>query len=159
LTAPAAEPAEGEAPRKSPMVPAIAGVVALLLGLGIGMKVIGPKLGGGAPKPAAHEPVKEEAPRLVKIENVIVNPSGTQGAHFLIVSIAIQVGSAETENKLHLADVPLRDAINGVLEQMTLDQLSAPGARELLRTRLHTVAVKFAADTGVQIFLPQFLIQ
>jgi flagellar basal body-associated protein FliL len=155
-----AESTVAEAPRKSPIVPAIAGVLALLVGAAVGMKVLGPKLGGGASaKPAVHEPVKEEAPRLVKLDNIIVNPAGTQGQHFLIVSLAIQVSSADVETKLHTAEVPLRDAINGVLASLTLDQLSANGAREQLRAQLRATAQRFAADTGMQVFLPQFLIQ
>jgi flagellar basal body-associated protein FliL len=160
VTAPASDVVIVEAPKKSPMIPAVAGVVALLAGAFIGMKVIAPRLGGAAPAAKAEAPKgKEEAPKMVKLENIIVNPADTQGQHFLIVSLVIQVASAETEAKLHAADVPLRDAVNGVLEQMTLDELSAPGARETLRARLKATAIKFAADTTIQIFLPQFLIQ
>jgi flagellar basal body-associated protein FliL len=136
--------------------------VALVAGIGVGTKVLAPRLRGGADpvKAAAAEPAKESGPpRMIKLDNLIVNPAGTQGAHFLIVSVGIEVKSAAVETRLHEAEVPLRDAVTDLLARKSMDQLAQPGVRDEMRRELSALAIKFAQDSTVKVYLPQFLIQ
>lgn len=157
--APDAAPPATPEPKGRPIVPIAAGVVAVLIGAVVGMKVIAPRLhhpAAAAEKPA---PAKQEAPRLVKFENVIVNPAGTQGQRYLIVSISVEVKTADAENHLHQADDAIRDAMTSTLGQMNMDELTAPAGRDTVRSRMRAIAAHFAQDTAITVYLPQFLIQ
>jgi len=158
----AAAPAAAGKPGMSTKVIAMA-VAALVVGGALGMFIIAPKLRGG-PKSAAtteeHKPEgKTEAPRIVRLDNIIVNPAGTLGQRFLIVSVAIETKSAAAEEKLKNAEIPFRDAVTGLLERMTMPQLTQLGARDSVRIAVATFAKKLAGDTALQVYLPQFLIQ
>jgi flagellar FliL protein len=145
---------------KSPLMRNLPVVGALVLGVLVGTFVVVPRLRpSSAPAKAEVKHASTEPPRMVKVENIIVNPAGTAGQHFLIVSLAIQVPTAEAETRLRQSDAPMRDAVTGVLERLTLDQLTQPGAREKLRRDVKAAAARFAGDTGIQVFVPQFLIQ
>jgi flagellar basal body-associated protein FliL len=135
--------------------------LALVAGAGVGTLVLAPRLGGGAKAPphVAAEAKETGPPRIIRLDNLIVNPAGTQGAHFLIVSVGFEVKSAVAETKLHEAEVPLRDAVTDMLARMNMDQLSQPGVRDEIRRQLSLLAVRFAHDSAVQVYLPQFLIQ
>jgi flagellar protein FliL len=137
-------------------------IAALVVGGGIGMFVLGPKMHGAA-KPAveakAAQDAKPEAAKIFRLDNIIVNPAGTQGQRFLIVSIAIEVGTDPTLERLKNSEVPLRDAVTGMIERMTLPQLTQLGARDTVRAGVLVYARKFADDSAVHVYLPQFLIQ
>ncbi|HEY3934420.1 MAG TPA: flagellar basal body-associated FliL family protein [Gemmatimonadales bacterium] len=157
--APSAAPAAAAAPTKT----IILAIAALMVGSAIGAFVVAPRFraGAAASTPAADHGKKQdtEPPRMVKIDNVIVNPAGTQGQHYLIVSVAIEVSTAEAEARLHREEIPLRDAVTGLLERMTLDRLTQLGARDTLRGQIARTAVAFAGDSALKVYLPQFLIQ
>lgn len=141
---------------------------ALVVGLGLGLIVVGPRLGGGAAPAAAtagaegHEgkgDQKVEARRIFRLDNIIVNPAGTQGQRFLIVSVAVEVTSEAAEARLKASEVPFRDAVTGMIERMTLTQLTQVGARDSVKAGVLEFAKKYAAASTVHVYLPQFLIQ
>ena len=90
----------------------------------------------------------------------IVNPAGSEGSHFLMASVAIQVADDHAVDALRAHDDAVRDRVISVLEKESIESLSAPGARDTLRTR---IARALAPYTGItdpsRVFLPQFVIQ
>ena len=139
-------------------------VAALVVGGALGLFVVAPRLRGGSAEPAAaatpaKDEAKKEPPRIFRLDNVIVNPAGTLGQRFLIVSVAVEVNTPGAEENLKRADVAFRDAVTGLLERMTLNQLTQLNARDTVRAAVIGYARKFAADTAVRVYLPQFLIQ
>lgn len=157
-----ADPIAEEIPAASGgKMPIIAAVGALLVGVAAGMFVIAPRLPGAAP--AKHEaPAEgEEAPKkvLFELENVIVNPAGSQGQRFIVATVAFEVSSEATRNVLHESETQIRDAVTGVLERKTVDELLAPGARDSLRDAFAKVVAPYLKGEKVQVFIPQFLVQ
>lgn len=156
-----------EAPegKGSKFLPVIVGVVALAIGGAVGTFVVGPKLrpspeAAAAKAKAEHDKKKgEEPPRLVKLEGVIVNPAGAMGQRFLVASVAFEAADAETEKLMQESEVPLRDAVIGVIEKKTLPWLMAAGARDSLRMELGEVASHYTGGKKVAVYIPQFLIQ
>lgn len=164
-----------EAPTDETPVPAPAGPKrfllpggALVAGAVIGMMVVGPKF---APKTAGAAPAEQEAseaehggkegekPALVKLDNLIVNPAGSDGSRYLVITVAFEVKDAKAQAKLSEADVQLRDAVSSMLERRTLADLTLLGARDSIRRELTEVARPFAGGAAVRTFIPQFLIQ
>jgi flagellar basal body-associated protein FliL len=101
-----------------------------------------------------------EPAKLVELENLIVNPAGSQGNRFLMTSVAFAVADEKGQKLLDDSKVELRDRVTGVLENMTMAQLTAPGARDTLKARIAVVAGELLGPkTAVRVFLPQFVIQ
>ena len=151
-------------------------VVALAAGVALGTLVLGPKLAGSKQATAASAEAKgesgegkhgkqegrgkEDKPAVYRVENIIVNPSGSEGTHYLMATVAISLTDSKQEELLKAHEDEMRDRVISVLEKQTLESLSAPGARDSLRGRIATALVPFVgpADPS-RIFLPQVVIQ
>jgi flagellar basal body-associated protein FliL len=166
----AAKPAPAKAGTAMPLTIGIV-VVALAAGVAVGTLLLGPQLARSR-KPAVtpastHEAGgkeskegKGEKPSVYRVENIIVNPSGSEGSHFLMATVAIQVDDTKLEEMLRAHDDQVRDRVIGVLEKQTIESLSAAGARDSLRGMIARALVPIipSADPA-RIFLPQFVIQ
>lgn len=180
-TAANAEGAAKAGPNKMALIGAIVG--GLAVGVGAGMFAVGPKV---APAPTAeqmalidsvnaeaakHEKKKggghgeggegEAAAPLVKLENLIVNPAGTEGARFLMTSIAIQLATAEEAQALQGREPELRDAVTSVLAAQSLTELAAPDARTRLKGKIVGVVQPMLGEDAEapKVFIPTFVIQ
>ncbi len=143
-----------------PMVLAVVAVIALVAGLGLGAKVVGPRVKGGASTAdSVVAPPPGTPPRMVRVDNIIVTPSTPAGSRYVILSVAFEVPDEATEQRLHRSEIPLRDAIIGVLESESVATLSRPGAREDLKGTLATLAGRFAPGAKITVYIPQFLVQ
>jgi flagellar basal body-associated protein FliL len=152
-------------------------VVALAAGVALGTLVLGPRLAKsktsattvaapGARSEGEHGGKgkdgkgKEEKTSVFRVENVIVNPLGSEGTHFLMATVAISLVDSKQEESLKAHEDEMRDRVISVLEKQTLESLSAPGARDTLRGRIATALAPLtgSADPS-RVYLPQFVIQ
>lgn len=145
---------------------------ALLVGGALGAMVIAPSIRPPdtiivqeAPKPADHdsgEVSEKEAPggegRLVRLDNLIVNPAGSQGTRFLMVSVAVEAPNAKVEEALRARDAQIRDVVIALLERKTMDALSQPGARDVLKKEMADTLGRLSG-ARLRVYLPQFVIQ
>jgi flagellar protein FliL len=158
--------ATSDAPSSGPM-PLIAALVALVLGAAAGFFVVAPKLGGGAAPSAeasglvddGHGNMVPAKGHFFDLTNVIVNPAGSQGARFIVVSVSFEVATEDQQLDLANAETKLRDGVSSVLERKTVDQLLAPGARDAIRAEFAAVAKPFLKGGAATVFIPQYLIQ
>ncbi|MFS8638892.1 MAG: flagellar basal body-associated FliL family protein [Gemmatimonadota bacterium] len=138
--------------------------VGLAAGGAVGWAVIGPGL---ASQRAAGATVDAEsrtsAPReraFYTIENLVVNPAGTRGMRFLVVTIAVELASAAAADELTSRDAEVRDALVRLLGRMTVEELADVERREALRNEIHgAVADLLARDEVVRVYLPLYVIQ
>ena len=70
---------------------------------------------------------------IFPIDDIIVNPSGTDGKRLLLVSLGFDVGSEEGKNELKNKEVLLRDAVISTLSSKTLVQLDNIAYRDSLK--------------------------
>jgi flagellar FliL protein len=159
-----ANPVPESAPATSGgMVPMLAAIVSLLVGAAVGVFVVAPRLAGGAPAEAEAEAGEagEGAPKsvLYSLQNVIVNPAGSQGQRFIVATVAFEVADEKIRQQLHESETQLRDAVTGVLEKRTVEELLRPGARDGLRGEFEKAAQPFLRGAKVKVFIPQFLVQ
>lgn len=174
----AAIPAEGAAPtgaRKKGLVPILI-VSGAVLGGVMASLLVAPRIiaridaraahdsAGSAPEAGSEGATGEHAAggeaKLVELENIIVNPAGSQGTRFLMTTVVVSVPNDQLQKQLAERKVELRDQVTTILEGQTMTQLTAPGARDSVKAR---VAVAVAGIIGprvpVRIFVPQFVIQ
>jgi len=145
--------------------------VAVILGGLSGSQLIAPQiLGARSAAPRAGSSERERSEKgtdgpevtgiLFEIENVIVNPAGSQGSRFLMASVAIELPSAETEAFMHGHEAQVRDAVISVLENQTMQMLSKPGAREKLKEELAEALLPLSGGAKwLRVYIPQFVVQ
>lgn len=187
--APAAAPA-GAAKPGLPIPLIGAAVGALVLGTVLGLFVIAPRVvgsRGAAAQPAAADAAGHgesaaaekgghgakaekgghggsgghgEAGSVHRIENLIVNPAGSQGRRFLMMTVAIQVTDGKVESGLRAQDAQLRDAIIGALETQPMAVITGPGGRDSVRTAIRRAITPIVGEhEPFDVFLPQFVLQ
>jgi flagellar basal body-associated protein FliL len=159
-------PAAGDPPRARKLTLAVT-AAATLAGIAVGGVVVGPRL--AAPASAAQEKPAEQAEhgessdhaekKMVRVDNLVVNPAGSEGLRFLMVSVAFAVRDPAAETRLRGSDVQIRDLVTGVFERQTMASLTRPGARDSLRISLAEAVKPLIGNAPVRVFLPQFVIQ
>ena len=102
---------------------------------------------------------KEGESAVFKLENVIVNPAGTQGSRFLMATVAFECDDPKVDEMLRSNDIAIRDRVISVLENQTMEMLTRPGARDSIRILLAEAIAPFADDAELRVYLPQFVIQ
>jgi flagellar basal body-associated protein FliL len=169
------EVAEGAEAAPAPAGPAkvktlgiIAGAV--VLGISLGAFALGPRL-AGSPGEKAEEPAAKKSHggggahggssgSFIEIDNVVVNPAGSQGAHFLMATVALDVHEKEAEEYLRMNEHIVKDVIMKTLGSQTLEMLSEPGARDALKGMLAQDIGALVDDPEVvTVYLPEFVVQ
>ncbi|MGH7507069.1 MAG: flagellar basal body-associated FliL family protein, partial [Longimicrobiales bacterium] len=142
---------------------------------GVGAFVVGPMIAGsdGAAAPAdghgesaegsgghGSQGERPSGSEIHTIENLVVNPAGTQGTRFLIVSLALAPDNSATLSKLVAFDAAIRDTLLQVLAAKTIQELSDPTQRDRFRKEMRLAAESVIAPGRItKIFLPQFVLQ
>jgi flagellar FliL protein len=161
------EKVEAEAPPKKKRLPLILAIVgAVVVGSAAGVFVAGPMLAGKpageAAKEAEAEAAAEDAvPKPVyQIDNLVLNPAGTEGTRFLMATVAVQVPDEAAMALLKERDLELRDAVLRVLGTKSVQELADVSRRDSLKVELfHVLAEQLPGKTVREIYLPQFVIQ
>jgi flagellar protein FliL len=157
------------------LLPLIGGIVGgLALGGILGFTLLGPKLSHKAPtapvgadsakaakKESGPEAKKGDAPPpIYQVDNLVMNPAGSGGSHFLLMSVALQLKDASSLEMIKGRDAELRDAILRLFSRKTNEQISDITARDQFGTELMAVLDKmFGAGTVAKIYFPQFVVQ
>ena len=143
-------------------------LIAAIVGGGAGAMVLGPKFRA---QPAATEDGEEEAGdhgaeakgghgEILSIGNLIINPAGSQGTRFLMVTVGIEATSKEAMASLREQELAVRDAIGSLLESKSLAELTQFGARDTIRAALADKLKPMAgASAKIRVYLPQYVIQ
>jgi flagellar protein FliL len=152
----------------------LAAIAALLLGGVLGLLVAGPKMTSlvlgdpvadtpaGAPggRTRAERSGKSEPTAIYSIDNLVVNPYGTRGTRFLMISLTMELDAVKTGEALKARDAEIRDRMLEILGGKTVEELVAVEARDELRRELQAATQALLREGQVlRIHLPQFVIQ
>lgn len=171
------EATEAHAGRKP--VGVIGFVAGLIVGSVVGWAIAGPMLvqrafPGGIPAAIAAQPPRAAAgesialpldsagaPRSThSIENLIINPAGTQGTRFLLVSMAIEALDGPTLKLLEQRDVEVRDAVIDLLGSSTVPELTEMENRENVKTAVRERVQRLLGRNKIgRIYFSQYVIQ
>jgi flagellar FliL protein len=98
--------------------------------------------------------------RIFRLDNLIVNPAGSEGTRFLMASVAFEVETEAAEAALKDHEVQVRDLVVTRLESQTMQMLTRPAARDSIKRQLgQVVAPVVGPKSRVTVYLPQFVIQ
>lgn len=117
-----------------------------------------------------NKPVEEEAEEVAKklpvgqhivnVKDVIVNPAGTNGSRFLLVSVAFDVDTEEARKDLEKKDTVLRDMLLSSLSIKSLDQLIDPFERENLRKELRKKSSELLSEGSIlNVYFSKYIVQ
>ena len=182
----AAAPQDAPAAPAKAKLPMLIGMIAvgLALGGGTGAAVVGPmvakKMGkvytlkavadsaghgdgeaaaGGEHGAEGKEGAAGAIPVLV-LDNLVLNPAGSGGTHFLLLTVAIEVGSAAASASFTARDAELRDIVLTSLGSKTTEQLTDISARDQFKTEIQqAIDEHFGKKSVKRLYFPQFVVQ
>jgi flagellar FliL protein len=151
--------------------------VGLAVGGGTGALFIGPMLAKKmSAKAASHTEADSAAtdssahgkpgeagvgsPTVQLLENLVLNPAGSGGSRFLLLSIAIECADAKVLGNMQVRDAELRDVILTSLGSKTVEELTDVSARERIKKEIQaSIEERFGKASVSRIYFPQFVIQ
>lgn len=95
-----------------------------------------------------------------EIENLIINPSGSDGERYLLLSMALELNSSGDIMLIERDGIKIRDQINTILSYRTVEQLNDLGSRDALKREIG-VAINLILDKkAVQnLFFTKYVMQ
>ncbi|HIE04046.1 MAG TPA: flagellar basal body-associated FliL family protein [Candidatus Latescibacteria bacterium] len=115
-------------------------------------------------KPKKKSPKEEKRPSgvgIYLIKDLIVNPAGTHGTRFFLVSLGLEYSPPGAEDKVKEQEPRIRDSLITILAKKTLAQLSDITYREKLRREINQAVQKVLADDAkvLHIYFVKYVLQ
>lgn len=158
--------------KKGPILPLVFAVLAAAVGGTLGVTLLGPAVapglaaraesGGGSSRGGGGHGATASGPAetLHILENLVVNPAGSEGTRYLLVSVAIEPEDQGMIDGLAALEVSCRHTLLTTFGSKTVEELSnislRPQLVEELRDSLESVVGKGIIH---RIYLPQYVIQ
>jgi flagellar FliL protein len=110
--------------------------------------------GGGEHGPAAPPP-------LYTISDLVLNPAGSGGTRFLMLSVAFDMKDSTGVEAMKLRDAEIKDAVLALVGSKTVDQLAEVASREPLKVEIKDLVGKITKKPKQikRVSFPQFVIQ
>jgi flagellar protein FliL len=155
-----ADAAPAKSGKKGIILLALAGLVA---GAPTGLFVTGPLLASRS----SSSPAKPKAGKGLEnssvthaVENLVLNPAGSNGTRFLMVSATFELKDGGIENQMKEHDAEVRDHILSVLGKKTVEELTNIAQREQIKKDvIESVGALFEKGAVKKVFFGQFVIQ
>ena len=143
--------------RRMVLILAIAGILA---GGAAGFLGVGPVLAKRRTVTPAAKHEEPNAAVIHAIENLVLNPAGSNGTRFLMVTATFELKDGGVEQQMKDHDAEVRDHILAMLGKKTVEELSDITLREGMKQEvLASVAGLFTKDGVRKVFFAQFVIQ
>jgi flagellar basal body-associated protein FliL len=96
------------------------------------------------------KPIPPAAPAIVILEEIIVNPAGTEGRRYLATRVGFQSSSPNAELEIGSRTALIRDVVISLLSSKSMAQLSSLSYRDTLREEIKGVANLQLKDTKIE---------
>lgn len=97
---------------------------------------------------------------FIKLEGMIVNPSGSDGKRFLMIDIGVESQSAAALAELQQNEIVVRDTLLKVLSSRTVEELSSVDRRSELKNDLRgALNAVLKRGTIDYLYFTQFVLQ
>lgn len=110
---------------------------------------------------ASQEKNKVELGKYIfPVDDVIVNPAGTDGKRLLLTSIGIDLRSNKMMTELKSREALVKDVIISTLSSKDIAQLNNTDYRDTLKTEIADQLTKLIPDVGINtIYFSKYIIQ
>ena len=149
------------APAKGKRTVLILAIIGIAAGVAAGLFGVGPILAKRrSAAPAAKHDEAPTASVVHPIENLVLNPAGSNGTRFLMVTATFELKDAGADQRMKDREAEVRDRILSLLSKKTVEELTDVNAREPIKKEvLEAVSPVFSKGDVVKVFFPQFVIQ
>jgi len=115
-------------------------------------------------KVESGEPDEAEADELNQniymLENIVINPVGTNGGRYVALAVGFGVRNPETLSVLETRDIQIRDAINSLLSNKSLREFVDVSRRDSLKQEIMTtVNGKIEPKQVESVYFTEYVIQ
>lgn len=94
------------------------------------------------------------------IEDIIVNPAGTSGTRFLMVSCSFDLASQDLVTAFETRESVIRDALITILSAKSVDQLTDPKQKEIMRLQIRKRLSQVLRTDGIAgVYFTDFVLQ
>lgn len=95
-----------------------------------------------------------------EIENLIINPSESDGERYLLLSLALELSSSGDIMTIEKNSIKIRDQINTILSYRTVEQLNDLGSRDALKKEIGVMINETLDKKAVQnLFFTKYVMQ
>jgi flagellar protein FliL len=160
--APVAGAGEAVAPTKGKRTVLILAVAGIAAGAAAGLFVAGPMLAKRRAAPHAEKASADTPSTSVvhAIENLVLNPAGSGGTRFLMVTATFELKDGGAEQQMKDREAEVRDHVLALLGKKTVDELTDISLRDGIKKEvLDAVTPLFPKGAVLKVFFPQFVIQ
>jgi flagellar FliL protein len=99
-------------------------------------------------------------PAIHLLDNIVMNPAGSNGQRFLLLSVAYELKAPGVGEKLKVRDAEVRDVVQRVVGARTIEQLADMNARDALKADVLRATEDVVGRKSIaRVFFPQFVIQ
>jgi flagellar FliL protein len=180
-TSPSTEAAPAAPKAKRSYATALAIAAGLLGGGGLGTFISGPMLVKRLGVSARHAPAQASAvasasaeapasegrenkpgtaPTLVLVDNLVLNPAGSGGLRFLLVTVGMQLSNAANVEAAKTRDPEVRDILLRIMGNKRVDELADIRLRDGLKREIRVAMDAMMGRGSVKgVYFPQFVIQ
>lgn len=103
---------------------------------------------------------KSGASELHEVGNMVVNPAGSGGSRFLMITVSLEVTPPGVTETLSENDARIRDLLNRVLGSRTVAELSDIDRRDEIKAEIRTSINETLDDGRVKaVYTPQYVLQ
>jgi flagellar protein FliL len=101
------------------------------------------------------------APPIYTISDLVLNPAGSGGTRFLMLSVAFDMKDSAGVEALKQRDAEIKDAVLALVGSKTVDQLAEVSAREPLKVEIRDLVGRLTKKPKAikRVSFPQFVIQ
>jgi flagellar protein FliL len=102
----------------------------------------------------------ESVGKVYIINDIIINPAGTQGTRFLLTTIGMEVNTNNAYNELERKELQVRDVLNSILTSKRLDELVNVNLRDDLREEIMVDVNRLLQNGKLEhVYFSKFIIQ
>ncbi|HYV96333.1 MAG TPA: flagellar basal body-associated FliL family protein [Gemmatimonadaceae bacterium] len=163
-------PAEAAPKQPKSKKSTIVAAFAVLAGVGAGIFGIAPLVAGKGTKAASadsnarHDSAGEHGAKAAiepqMLENLVLNPAGTRGSRFLLLTVGVQLVDQVAKEELAKREGEARDRVLEVFATKTVDELVDVSRRPAFRAEIANVIDSLLGHGKVRgVFFPQFVVQ
>jgi flagellar protein FliL len=100
-------------------------------------------------------------PPLYTISDLVLNPAGSGGTRFLMMSVAFDMKDSASVEVLKQRDAEIKDAVLALVGGKTVEQLAEVSSREPLKVEIQNLVLKIVKKKKLikRVSFPQFVIQ
>jgi flagellar protein FliL len=100
------------------------------------------------------------APPLYTISDLVLNPAGSGGTRFLMLSVAFDMKDSAAVETLKQRDAEIKDAVLALVGAKSVEQLAEVSAREPLKVEIKDLVTGIIKKKVIKrVSFPQFVIQ